>query len=258
MPSLFRIRSVRFLAIAASFQFLITSVHASALNVQPVIIDLESSGRQASAVITLQNAFAETAPVEVVVHPVRIVDGELVEFENEEAENLLVFPSQATVDPGATQAFRVQWIGDPEPRNSEHYYVTIAQLPVAFAPNQNAIQVLHRFRVLVSVGRPDGDAKLSIISSTLRQAENGMSQPVIQVQNNGDNYGYVGSNRLTVTQRDGTGSVVYREVFQPEDVQHKMGLGLVPSGATRTLPIGLDLPISEGPVSVEMAKQESD
>ena len=59
---------VRFLAIAASFQFLLASVHASALNVQPVIIDLESSGRQASAVITLQNAFAETAPVEVVVH----------------------------------------------------------------------------------------------------------------------------------------------------------------------------------------------
>ena len=132
---------VRILAIAASFQFLLASVHASALNVQPVIIDLESSGRQASAVITLQNAFAETAPVEVVVHPVRIVDGELVEFENEEAENLLVFPSQATVAPGATQAFRVQWIGDPEPRSSEHYYVTIAQLPVAFAPNQNAIQV---------------------------------------------------------------------------------------------------------------------
>jgi len=131
-------------------------------------------------------------------------------------------------------------------------------VPVAFAPNQNAIQVLHRFRVLVSVGRSDGDAKLSIISSTLREGEKGISQPVIQVQNNGDNYGYVGSNRLTVTQRDGTGSVVYREVFQPEDVQHKMGLGLVPSGATRTLPIGLDLPSSEGPVSVEMAKQESD
>nr|WP_247712175.1 fimbria/pilus periplasmic chaperone [Qipengyuania qiaonensis] len=258
MLSLFKTGLVRFLSIALSAQFLLGAHLANALNVQPVIIDLESTGRQTSAIITLQNAFAETAPIEVVVHPVRIVDGELVEFEEEEAENLLVFPSQATVEPGATQAFRVQWIGDPEPENSEHYFVTIAQLPVAFDPNQNAIQVLHRFRVLVSVGRTDGDAELNIVSTSLRTDENGIAQPVIDVQNTGNNYAYVGTNRVTVTQRDETGGVIFREVFQPEDIQHKMGLGLVPSGTTRTLPIGLELPSSNGAVTIEMVQQESD
>ena len=257
MRSFFTTGLIRFLAVAASAQFLFGAHPGSAMNVQPVIIDLASTGRQASAVITLQNAFSETAPVEVVVHPVRVVDGELIEFEEEEADNLLVFPSQVTVEPGATQAFRVQWIGDPEPEDSEHYFVTIAQLPVAFAPDQNAIQVLHRFRVLVSVGRSGDEAQLSVVSSSVETSEDGVSQPVIAVQNTSTTYGYVGANRVTVTQRDTAGEVIFREVFQPEEIQQRMGLGLVPSGAERRLPIGLELPSSEGTITVEMVPQDN-
>lgn len=243
-------------AFAAGAALWIFGLPSLALTVQPVIIDLLSTGRRASTVISLQNTFAETVPVEVTVHPVRIVDGELREFEDEEAEDLIVFPGQATLQGGQVQAFRVQWIGDPAPQSSAHYYVTVSQLPVAMPENQNAIQVLHRFKVLVSVGAPDAQASLKIASVAVRQGENGKNQPVLTVANDGDTYAYVGRHRMTVIQRAPGGEEVFRESFEPEQIQQRMGLGIVPSGQTRVLPINLDLPRSDGTVSVELTKVE--
>jgi P pilus assembly chaperone PapD len=239
------------IAVTACLALLVVSP-VLALNVQPVIIDLLSTGRSASAVISLQNTFAETVPVEVIARPVRIVDGELREIENEEAENILVFPAQATVKGGQTQAFRVQWVGDPAPTASEHYYVTVAQLPVALAENQNAIQVLHRFRVLVSVGAPNARPALKIVKAEIRPDEAGKPRPVISVANEGATYGYVGRGRMTIVQRSPAGEEIYRESFDPDQIQQRMGLGIVPSGATRVLPIGQVLPSDQGSLSVEI------
>lgn len=226
-----------------------------AINVQPVILDLLSSGRRASGIVTLQNTFSETVPIEVVARPVRVVDGQLQEMETEEAENILVFPAQATVAPGASQAFRIQWVGDPQPDQSEHYYVTVAQLPVALATDQNAIQVLHRFRVLVNVAAPDAEAVLQVAKVDLQQAENGRPRPVLTVTNSGNGYGYVAHHRMTIVQHDANGQEIFRQTYQPEQIQQAMGLGMIPSGQTRILPISVDLPSSEGKVSIELATQ---
>lgn len=228
-----------------------------AMNVQPVIIDLQSTGRRASAVISLHNTFAETVPVEVTAHPVRVVDGELREAEEEEAENLLVFPSQATVNGGETQAFRVQWVGDPLPTQSEHFYVTVSQLPVTLPDNQNAIQVLHQFKILVSASASSSRPELKVTKVEIRTDESGKPKPVLTVANEGAGYGYVGNNRMTVVQRAESGAEVFRETFEPDQIQQRMGLGLVPSGQTRVLPINLELPEASGALSIELTPAES-
>lgn len=247
-------RSLRRLGMAlctvlALFAF---TVPLLALNVQPVIIDLLSAGRRASAIITLQNTFAETVPVEVTAHPIRVVNGELQEVTDEEAENLLIFPAQATIGGGQAQAFRVQWVGDPAPTASEHFYVTVSQLPVQLPENQNAIQVLHRFKVVVSVGAPDGRPALRVTGAEIRTDANGRASPVITVANDGNTYGYVGRGRMTLIQRGPNGEEVFSQTFEPEDIQRRMGLGLVPSGQTRILPLNVDLPQAGGTLSVEL------
>lgn len=223
-----------------------------AINVQPVIIDLLSTGRRASGLVTLQNTFSETVPIEVTVHPVRVVNGQLQEMEDEEADDLLVFPAQAVVAPGASQAFRVQWVGDPAPATSMHYYVTVAQLPVALSGDQNAVQVLHRFRVLVNVGAPDTRASFQIVRTEIQTGEDGKPRPVLTVRNTGRNYGYVGQYRMAIVQRDAAGKEIFRQLYQPEQIQQAMGLGMVPSGETRILPIGVELPSKEGTVSIDL------
>ncbi len=223
-----------------------------ALNVQPVVVDLQTVGRQASAVVTLQNTFPDPVPVEVTVHPVRIVDGQLREAEDEENDDILVFPSQATLAGNQTQAFRIQWVGDPKPGESEHFYVTIAQLPVAMAAAQNTIQVLHRFKVLVSVGAGDAKPSFSVVEAKIGQDSNGKPQPVVTIANEGTTYGYVANNRMTVIERRSDGTEAYRKTFEPEEIRDSMGLGLVPAKESRVLPMNVVLPDSTGTLSVEL------
>ncbi|MDY6922362.1 MAG: hypothetical protein SWI22_00185 [Pseudomonadota bacterium] len=228
-----------------------SGIPASALNVQPVVIDLLSTGRRASTVLTLQNTFSTTVPVELSARLLQIVDGELKETEVE-AEDLLIFPAQATVRPGESQAFRVQWVGDPEPEASHHFFVTVAQLPVELPENQNAIQVLYNFKVLVSVGAPGATPELAVQSTSIETDEAGVGHPVLTVANTGRTYGYVGKHRMTLIQRAPNGDEILRQTYEPEQIQQVMGLGLVPSGTTRRLPINVALPQPNGSLSVEL------
>lgn len=228
-----------------------------AINVQPVIVDLQSTGRRASAIISLQNTFPETVPVELTAHPIRIVNGELQEFEDEEAEDLLVFPAQATIAGGQTQAFRVQWIGDPDLKESKHFYVTAAQLPVALSPDQNAIQVLHRFKILVSVGAASATSELRIAEARIDNDANGKPRPVVTVRNDGATYGYVSQRRMTIVQRSAGGEEIFRQTFEPDEIGQRMGMGLIPSGQSRNLPISVELPQATGTLTIELTSAGS-
>lgn len=223
-----------------------------AINVQPVIVDLQSAGRRASAIISLQNTFPETVPVELTAHPIRIVNGELQEFEDEEAEDLLVFPAQATIAGGQTQAFRVQWVGEPDLKESRHFYVTAAQLPVALSADQNAIQVLHRFKILVSVGAASATSQLHVAETRIDTDANGKPRPVLTVRNDGTTYGYVSQRRMTIVQRGAGGEEIFRKTFEPDEIGQRMGMGLVPSGQSRTLPINVELPQAAGTLTIEL------
>jgi len=228
-----------------------------AINVQPVIVDLHSAGRRASAIISLQNTFPETVPVELTAHPIRIVNGELQEFDDEEAEDLLVFPAQTTIGGGQTQAFRVQWVGDPDLKESKHFYVTAAQLPVALSANQNAIQVLHRFKILVSVGAASATPDLQVVETRIDADPNGKPRPVLTVRNDGSTYGYVSQRRMTIVQRGAGGEEIFRKTFEPDEIGQRMGMGLVPSGQSRVLPINVELPQTAGTLTIELTSAGS-
>ena len=228
-------------------------VPAVAINVQPVIVDLQSTGRSASAIISLQNTFPETVPVELTAHPIRIVNGELQEIEDEEAEDLLIFPAQTTIPGGQTQAFRVQWVGEPDLTESKHFYVTAAQLPVALSENQNAIQVLHRFKILVSVGAASATSELHVSEARIDVDANGKPRPVLTIRNDGTTYGYVGQRRMTIVQRGVGGEEIFRQTFEPDEISQRMGMGLVPSGQSRILPVNVELPQAAGTLSIELA-----
>lgn len=232
---------------------LATTAPCLALNVQPVVVDLQTAGRRTSAIVTLQNTFPDAVPVEVTVHPVRVVDGELREAEDEESDDILVFPSQATLAGNQSQAFRVQWIGEPKTGESRHFYVTIAQLPVAMADSQNTIQVLHRFKVLVSVGAAGDNPVFKVVETKIGQNADGKPQPVVTIANDGTSYGYVANNRMTVVERRADGSETYRKTFESEEIRESMGLGLVPAKASRVLPMNVELPDAGGTLSVELS-----
>lgn len=247
----------RLSAAFVAFALAVAPVAARAMTVQPVVIDMKTIGRDATATIQVQNAFTQPLPVELTVQGIDFAD-DGVKGNGKDTGDLLVFPPQALIQPGQTQAFRVQWVGDPQLAKSKHFYVTVAQLPVKLPEGQSAIQILYNFQVLVSVAAASGGPKLAVVKTEVVTAadKDGKAkppQPALWVQNTGPSYGYLSRQRVRVIEKDGSGKEVFRKTLSPQEIQQTVGFGLVGPEATRKLVLPLDLPTAAGTLQVELA-----
>lgn len=223
---------------------------AFAMTVQPVVLDLQVTGRGGSQVVTVENTFATPLPVEIRTQELDLTpDG--LKPNGKDGSDLLVFPPQALIQPGQTQTFRVQYVGDPALAQSKHYYITVAQLPVKLPAGQSAIQILYNFQVLVSVAPNGGKPALKVTSAEITKGANGKPMPVVTVQNDAATYGYLSKGRLRIVERDASGKEVFRRTLTGAEIQQTVGFGLVGSAQSRKVPIPVELPLAEGSVTGE-------
>lgn len=243
----------RFLRAAAAFAMAtLPLAQLDAMTVQPVVIDLETAGRGMSQVVTVENTFATPLPVELTIQQLELTeDG--VKLTGVDPGDLLVFPPQALIEPGQTQAFRVQYVGDPDLAESKHFYITVAQLPVKLPEGQSAIQILYNFQVLVSVGPNGMKPALVVKNSAIDTANEGRREPVVTVQNDSARYGYLSQGRLRVVAKDAAGKEVLRETMTGPEIQQRMGFGLVGGNQTRKVRLPVQLPTEAGTVEVTFA-----
>ena len=229
--------------------------HATAMTVQPVVLDLQTTGRDMSQVVTVENTFATPLPVELQVQQLELTeDG--VKLTGVDPGDLLVYPPQALIQPGQTQAFRVQYVGDPDLAESRHYYITVAQLPVKLPEGQSAIQILYNFQVLVSIGPQGGKPALAVVDSTIGPDGAGHSAPLVTVRNDSANYGYLSQGKLRVVARDAGGKEVLRETLNGPEIQQRMGFGLIGGHQVRKVRLPVELPASAGAVEVTFSPGE--
>lgn len=221
-----------------------------AMTVQPVVINLTTSGRTMTQTFTVENTFANPLPVEIRTQQLTLTqDG--VQGTGTESSDLLVFPAQAMIQPGQTQTFRVQYVGDPELAASRHYYVTVAQLPVQMPQGQSAIQILYNFQVLVSVSATGAQSAITVNSAAIERNAAGRPVPAITVTNAAVAHGYLSNGRLRIVQRDASGREVFRRILPGPELQQTIGFGLIGSGQTRRVIIPVELPSSEGTVEAQ-------
>src|SRR3546814_3225739 len=112
--------------------------------------------------------------------------------------DLVVFPAQAVIQPGQSQVFRVQYVGDAELDKSRHYYVTVAQLPVQLPQGETGIQVLYNIQVVASVQPRDGKPDLKITGTKIGRNADGHAVPIVTVANSSATHGYLSRGRLTI------------------------------------------------------------
>ena len=231
---------------------------ALAMTVQPVVIDLKPLGHAGSSQITVENTFTTPLPVELTVQQLGFDEKGVVQT-GKDPGDLLVFPPQAIIAPGQTQTFRVQWVGDANLPKSQHYFVTVAQLPVKLPEGQSAIQILYDFQVLVSVAASQGSPHLTVTSASVAKVAGAKPtdpvkyEPQITVQNSGPNYGYISRSRLSIVEKDPAGKELFKKTLSPEELQQTLGFGLVGPEVSRTLVIPVELPQADGSVSVDLA-----
>jgi fimbrial chaperone protein len=241
----FSFRAFRASALIMVSALLWTGHSANAMTVQPVVLDLQTSGRGMSQVVTVQNTFANPLPVELRVEELSYdVNG--VKGTGKDPGDLLVFPPQALIQAGQTQTFRIQWVGDPEIKRSKHYYVTVAQLPVQLPQGQSAIQILYNFQVLVSVSPQGIKPNITIVSAAIGRNSAGKPVPVLTVTNDSAAHGYLSRGRLQITEKDASGHQVFSKVIPGPEVQQTIGFGLIASGQTRKIQVPIILPVEGG------------
>lgn len=220
---------------------------AHAMTVQPVVVNLKPLGSGMSQGVMVHNSFATPLPVELKIEELSFEDNGLVNTHKDPGD-LLVFPPQALVQPGQTQSFRIQYIGDPEFARSKHYYVTIAQLPVKLAPGQSAIQILYNFQVLVSIAPNGVRPALSVVSASMTTDARGKKVPMITVSNPSQAHGYLSNGKLIISEHNAAGQEVFRKTLSGPEILQIVGFGLVGAETTRTISIPIDVPQAAGTI----------
>jgi fimbrial chaperone protein len=234
---------------------------AEAMTVQPVIIDLTPGGRQSTALVQVENSGTDPLPVELRVSRA-VLDSNGVTVGEEAPDDLLIFPPQAIIPPGQTQSFRIQYIGDPDMERSQHYFVTVAQLPVQLPEGTSAIQIVYNFNVIVSVAAPGKTASITvgggeIVPAVAATEDTPGRGPTIAftATNTGDNYDYLINGRLRFVQRNAAGQEIFRQTLTGEQIQQQIGFGLIGAGVTRRIATTLELPSADGTLSVEFTPE---
>jgi fimbrial chaperone protein len=224
------------------------------MTVQPVVIDLTALGSGMSRVVTVENTFATRLPVELRVEELAFENGQLVNTHKDPGD-LLVFPPQALIEPGQTQSFRIQYVGDPDLAQSKHYYVTVAQLPVKLDEGQSAIQILYNFQVLVSVTPANARSAITIASAAVETNREGKPVPAVTVSNSANAHGYLSRGRLKITQFNDAGEQVFNRSISGPEMLQIVGFGLVGANTTRTIQIPVELPSAGGRVDAKFTPE---
>lgn len=241
-------------ALAASVAVLGVSTAVYAMTVQPVVIDLTTSGRGMSQTIAVDNSFDRPLPVELRVEALDLVeDG--VRPTGRDTGELAFFPPQALIQPGQRQNFRVQYVGDPALARSKHFFITVAQLPVETNDTQSNIQLLYNFQVLVSVSPEGVKPALSIASTEIGKDAEGAAAPVVTVSNASAAHGYLSRGRLRVTQFAPNGRQVFSQQITGPDLQQTIGYGLIGGGQTRRIVLPVKLPQADGRIEAQFTPE---
>lgn len=222
-------------AIAVPLVALLLTIPANAMSVSPLVLDLSTSGGKNSSQIAVVNEADKPLPVEIVV--LRLELDEKGEMATKPAgEDFLVLPQQVLIPPGATQSFRLQWVGDPHIKTSQSYVVSVNQVPVKMPEGKNGVQVVFNFGTIVNVAPLAGKAEINLVKAGIGKDDKGKIRPELTVKNPGNIHAKLTDATIKLT----SGS--WSQTLAPEQLRQTVGIGLIQPGKTRHFFLPVDVP----------------
>lgn len=230
-----------------------TAPAAWAVSVTPVVVDLQTSGSRMSQVVTVENRYARPVVLEIKVQEATYTDDGL-KSTGKDSDDLLVFPPQMSIEPGKSQAIRVQYVGDPALAQSKHYFVTVAQLPVKLEEGSpTVVQLLYNFQVVVGVGVAGTRPNLQVAKAEVTTEGDGKPRATITLTNDAATYGYLTGGTLRMVEKDASGKEVFNRTLNSDQIEQEIGYGLVGAGQTRRITTPIVLPVAEGTLDVRFS-----
>lgn len=233
----------RFL-IAMSALFCLYSGQAAALSVSPMSLRIDPSQGSGYSTVVAKNTSDKTVALEIYVER-RDVDsaGNLVITRSD--DDIIVFPPLASVAPGASQAFRIQWIGEAGAQAAGNFYVTVYKLPVDLEQAKaNAgprvadesrilLRLGYAFRVAVAVVPASARSNLrATIIGPGRTLSDGRPSLAVQFVNDGTGYAHLRQYEYLLSRPDGQ-----RIATSFAQWGEQAGTSLFPVGHARTVNI---------------------
>ena len=168
-----------------------------AYEVEPLIFDIAPAGRGASQTLVVTNTQQVPIVFEIVAER-RMVDDFGVETRADATDDFLVIPPQARVEPGESQQIRVRYIGAPDIQSSQHYVITVRQLPLEDL-TESGVQVLVNFAASVQVVPRRAEPAVRVVSAALEANEAGAPVARFLLENAGNRYQGMARSRITLS-----------------------------------------------------------
>ena len=239
-------------ALAAIALMAVSASDALAFRVFPLVLDFNAVGQGSAKTITVENTGAAALPVELRVNALEVgFNGEPIKSVGGEDE-FVIFPPAAIIQPGGTQVFRVQWIGDPDIKESRTYNITVAQLPVdlpgvdpANGATQVQMQIVFNMAALAMVRPLEAQASVAVSSAQVVNVE-GEPRLELVVENNGSAHELMRAGEMSVE----IGG--WSESYNDEEMRAIFGVGLVQPGHKRRFLLALPGMPTSGSASVAL------
>lgn len=224
---------------------------ARAHEVQPMIVTVPPSGAGSAFRLMIKNT--EAVPITLELQPLKVLVGPdgSVERTPEDAD-IILFPPQTIIPPGAEQAVQVRYVGAPDLTEAKVYAVLVSQLPVDFSttegPGGSVTQVKIGFNFLSHIFVTPPGAKEALSFSVGRKGPDGVLS--FEASNDGAAAALFRTAIWTLTDASG------RKVELEADKLSYGQFGALMPHSKRTLTVRADL-VSDlsGDITVAMAPQ---
>jgi len=223
---------------------------ASATTVSPINIEMTAAGTKSRAQISVTNTSNQPIAIEPTTDALTITPaGTSSTVPKDDA--FLILPAQALIQPGATQVFRLQYVGDPGQSESRSFLVTMTELPIHQLTSNAGLQLQVSFAVAINVAPVNGEATLNVVESGLKKDKAGKMKPYVVVENPTPIHALLKNADVSVS--GGT----WAQSLSAAALEASLGSGLVQPGARREFFLPADVPAGIRSVSANVVYPRS-
>lgn len=224
---------------------------AWAMSVSPVFLELEE-GTKSSGTIAVTNPTESRLPVTINIAAMTLDQNGRVAKLTAANSDFVTIPVQASIAPGATQNFRVQYVAADNLASSRLFQYSIDQLPIQPAPGAaSQIQIVYSVSGFMAVAPIEGRCAIAVTGTGITTDRGGKSRATVTFANRGTRHALISRGALTVRQVSPLGATVWRQSLNSARIDKEVGLGIVPANGTRTITLPYDLPAAGGTIEAE-------
>ena len=219
-----------------------------AYDLKPIVVQLAPSGAGAAQQMTITNSHKVPIAIEVkAFRREQLPDGsDKLTAEN---DDIIISPPQMVIQPGSSQAFKVRWIGDPNPQQELAYRIVTTQLPINFKSQKQGevnakLNLNYKYEAALYVVPPGSSPAAALASAAPVTDEKGVTWLELTLKNDGNARALLSKPAITLRSAAGGGETVITDAM----VSELQNFNIL-AGGERKLRVAWPAELAKGPIT---------